>query len=344
MSFHPILMIRFVGSIRFFGARPRLPFPPPSCMLFSFMRDPESSEAQSCRSAAEILVQADRVYHGKDYQQSLSLYQKAAQVARQEFNRSTEAEASAQIARNYISLGKIDEGRPYLDAAAKISLSSDPQAYSRFLSVRGRFEWKDRKRDEAAQTFRDMLEYCQEQQLFGRASDAANMLGILSVEFDEQIKWFSAGIRLLEHSDDHRLMGPLLNNLAATYYDAEKYDSALGYYLQAREMHWRYGSEREKLFADLYVGMSYRAAGRSTDAGRWLRPILSWSERLGDSALIAQVSEELGMVALLEKEHVQAREYLKQAIHYYDKAGFREHSPNLIEDLEKRLTELDKKH
>jgi tetratricopeptide (TPR) repeat protein len=307
------------------------------------MRDPESTPPQSLLSAAEILAEADRRYHSKDYRESLPMYEKAAQVARQEFNRSTEAEATAQIARNYISLGKIEEGRPYLDAAAKISPSSDPHAYSRFLSVRGRFEWKDQKREEASQTFRDMLEYCQEQQLFGRASDAANMLGILSVDFEEQIKWFSAGVRLLEHTDDHRLMGPLLNNLAATYYDAEKYESALGYYLQARDMHWRYGSEREKLFADLYVGMSYRAAGRSTDANRWLRPILAWSERLGESALIAQVSEELGLVALMENEIDHAREYLQLAVTHYDKAGFREHSPNLIEDLEKRLAKLNKK-
>lgn len=291
-------------------------------------------------TAADLLAEADRLYHAKAYQESLPRYEKSAALARSEFNRSVEAEATAQIARNYISLGKIDDGRSFLERATQLSSPGDPYAFSRLLSVRGRFEWKDGQRETAGQTFQEMLSYCQEHALAGRGADAANMLGILSLDFDEQIRWFSRGITLLEAQADQRLLAPLLNNLAAAYYDAEQYPSALGYYLQAREQHWHHGTEREKLFADLYVGMAYRALGRGRDARRWLRPVLAWAERLDDAAILGQTAEELARVALAEQQTTEARDYLLLAIAHYERAGLRQQDAGLLADLEQQLAGL----
>jgi len=54
-----------------------------------------------------------------------------------------EVEALAQMARMNLILGNKDEGRTYLEDARSKVRDRDPMAWSRYLGVRGRFEWQD---------------------------------------------------------------------------------------------------------------------------------------------------------------------------------------------------------
>ena len=58
-----------------------------------------------------------------------------------EFNRPVEVEVLAQIARMNLLLNRKEEGRKWLEEAETKASESDPMGWSRFLGVKGRFQW-----------------------------------------------------------------------------------------------------------------------------------------------------------------------------------------------------------
>jgi tetratricopeptide (TPR) repeat protein len=212
--------------------------------------------------------------------------------------------------------------------------------WSRFLGVRGRFEWKDDDLTSARRTFDELYTYCQVNALWGRAIDAANMLAIVSETTEEQIQWSRRGIEAAEAADEERWLGPLWNNLAATYYDTKQFDSALQSYLKARDYHWRFSDEPGKLFADYHVGMSYRAVGDLKKAGQWLRPVVAWAERINNHAAIGQASEDLGEIEIATGNKADGIKLLKRARDEYKKAGFDQSWPEVWENINERLKAL----
>ena len=223
-------------------------------------------------SADSLLQEADKIFQTRDYPAALDQYEKVLNQARNEFNRSVEVEALSQMARMNLLTENKEAGRRYLAEAGKKVSDSDPMAWSRYLGVKGRFEWKDNQLAIARESFEALYDYCHASALWGRAIDAANMLAIVSETTKQQIEWGRKGIEAAEAADEERWLGPLWNNLASTYYDIKKFDSSLECYLKARDYHWRFSNEQGKLYADYHVGMTYRVAGDLKSAGQWLRP------------------------------------------------------------------------
>jgi len=291
-------------------------------------------------TADELLNEADKIFQAKDYQAAFERYRSAARTAREEFNRSVEVEATSQMARMSLLTGDIEQGRLWLDDAAVRASDSDPMGWSRFLGVRGRFEWKDNDLAAARKTFDELYTSCHVNALWGRAIDAANMLAIVSESTEEQIQWSRRGIEAAEAADEERWLGPLWNNLAATYYDLKQFDSSLECYLKARDYHWRFSDEQGKLFADYHIGMTYRSMGDVENAGKWLRPVLAWAERIGNHSVIGQACEDLGEVALALGNKSDGVSLLKRARDEYKKAGFDETWPEVWQNVNKRLEQL----
>jgi hypothetical protein len=48
-------------------------------------------------------------------------------------------------ARSHLIRGEGAQGRPWIERAAKHATTDEPKGWSRFLGVRGRFEWQDQK-------------------------------------------------------------------------------------------------------------------------------------------------------------------------------------------------------
>ncbi|RKX19871.1 MAG: hypothetical protein DRP35_07005, partial [Candidatus Zixiibacteriota bacterium] len=213
-----------------------------------------------------LLNQADEIFQKRDYKTALEHYMKTAKQAQKEFNLSVESEALAQVARVNLILGNKDDGRVYLEKAAGRVSESDPYGWSRYLGVKGRFEWQDDNLKESKLTFENMYNYCVVNSLWGRAVDAAHMVAIVAETAEEQIKWGHIGIEAAEANDQQRWLGPLWNNMAGTYYDIKQYDSTLICYLKARDYHWQFSGEVAKLFADYHVGMTYRLLGEFEEA------------------------------------------------------------------------------
>lgn len=290
-------------------------------------------------TADSLLNLADDVFQQRRYDEALVEYTKVYEAAQKEFNRSVEIEALSQMARMNLILGHKEEGLKYLQQAAERVSDSDPMAWSRYLGVKGRFEWKDDDLPASRKTFETMLDYCNANSLWGRAVDAAHMLAIVAETPEEQIKWSRKGIEAAEASDNESWLGPLWNNLAATYYDMKQYDSALTCYQTSREYHWRFSGETAKLFADYHIGMTYRLLGQYEEAQKWLRPVLAWAERLGNNSAIGQACEDLGECQIALGNKAEGLKYLKQAREEYKKVGFNESWPEIWDNINQRISE-----
>ncbi len=291
-------------------------------------------------TAGLMLEEADSVFQARDYKSALELYHKVSIKAKEEFNPSVDAEAMSQMARMNLILGNKDEGQVFLEEAGSIARESDPYGWSRYLGVKGRFEWQNSDLVKSRQTFDQMYNYCVVNSLWGRAVDAAHMIAIVADNFEDQLEWSMKGIEAAEANDQEKWLGPLWNNLAGTYYDKKQYDSALSCYIKAREYHWRFSGETGKLFADYHVGMTYRLLGNYEEAGKWLRPVLAWAERLNNNSAIGQACEDLGeaMIGLGEKE--EGLKLLKQARDAYQKEGFDKSWKDIWDNINKRISEV----
>ncbi|MEW6051824.1 MAG: tetratricopeptide repeat protein [Candidatus Zixiibacteriota bacterium] len=297
---------------------------------------------QSDLTADAALKSADESFQAKQYGEALDHYRRACELARQEFNRPVEVEALAQIARVSLIQGNKEDGLNWLKEASAKAVETDPMGWSRYLSVKGRYEWKSQNLLDARQTFQDMYTFCANNNLAARAVDAANMNAIVAESVDDQIEWCRRGIAIAESSDADNWLGPLWNNLGATYYDTGKFEEALDCYLKAREYHWRFSDERAKLVADYSIGMTYRMLNRFDEAMQWLRPSLAWAERLGDHSVIGQTAHDMAEVYIAQGKKSEGVTLLMQARDSYRQAGYESSAPDIWEQINKRIAQAKK--
>ena len=291
-------------------------------------------------TADAILKTADELFQASDHLAAQEQYHEAYRRAREEFNRPVEVEAACQMARMCLVLGKPQDGRDWLTEAANKATESDLMGWSRYLGVKGRFEWKAQELDAARLTFQQMYTYCKVNDIGSRAVDAANMCAIVAATPEEQIAWSRRGIEMAENNDSEQWLGPLWNNLAATYFDIKQYSEALSCYLKAREYHWRFSDERAKLMADYQIGMTYRLLEKYDEAACWLRPSLAWAERLDDHVAIGQVSQDLGEVEIAKGNRQSGLNLLVQSRDAYEQARYPQECPEIWKAINDHIEQL----
>jgi len=294
----------------------------------------------SAKSSGDFLKEADSLFQDRDLDAAFAAYDKAHLKAREEFNRPAEVESLSQLARINLINEDVEQGMDWLEKARERAEESDPLGWSRFLGVEGRFEWKAGNLKVAQETFEQMFEFCSANSLWGRAVDAAHMMAIVVESTEEQIKWSNLGIEMAEAHGSNQWLGSLWNNLAGVYCDNKQFDSSLSCYLKAREYHWMFSRETQKLFADYHVGMSYRLKGDFDNAEKWLRPVLAWAERLENHSAIGQACEDLGETKIARGNKAEGLEFLRRAREEYQKAGFDQSWPEIWDNLNKRLDQL----
>jgi len=293
-------------------------------------------------SAAALLSRGDEMFGTRRYGESREIYMKAAEAAEKSGANSDLTEALAQVARTYLIEGQQESGREWLERAAGVAGPEEPQGWSRFLGVRGRFEWKDDRLEKARETFAEMYDYCSAHELHERAVDAAHMAAIVETP-EMQVTWARKGIAEAEAGNMTGWLGPLWNNLGATFEDMEKYPEALEAYLSAREYHWRYGDEMNKLIADWAVGHAYRLTGQFEKAAEWIRPVLAWSRRIKADEFTGWSYKELAEIELAGKNHKEAHESMKMAAEYLGKADMPDWDAEGYREILDRIKKLEEK-
>jgi tetratricopeptide (TPR) repeat protein len=298
-----------------------------------------SMSNESKDTTKSILDKADSLFNSNQYEASRAIYMQAMEQASKNKENSELTEAYAMIARTYLSLDKKEEGRPWTQKAEKIANSKEPLGWSRYLGVRGRFEWQDKQLDKATATFKEMYDYCVKQKLYERAIDAAHMVAITGKP-EEQIEWGKKGIKEAETGNITKWLGPLWNNLGATYEDMGKYKEALEAYQKAREYHYRYGNEKNKLVADWAVGHAYRLNGDNAQAEKWFLPVLAWCRKIGETEFEGLSNRELGEIELSKSNPDSALSYFSRAEEKLKQAGMPEWDSAGFAKLQNQIAEL----
>ncbi len=287
-----------------------------------------------------LLDEADSTFNSGNYEQARSIYERVEDKAMAVNHDSYITEARSMIARCYLITGKKEEGRPWLEKAEEKASPDNPQGWSRFLGVKGRFQWQDDKKNEATETFKGMYEYCSERELHNRAIDAAHMVAIAGTP-EEQIEWALKGIKEAEEGNVTGWLAPLWNNLGWTYEDQGKYQESLEAYLNAREYHWRYGTERNKLIADWAVGHAYNKLGKHDEAAQWLRPVLAWCERINEVEFRGLTCQELGDIERANKNYKAAYDYYVQAERDLTAVNMPEWDAEGFKELKAKIREME---
>lgn len=294
-------------------------------------------------ASARMLREADETFRARKYAEALDAYRRASDAAVTERNVSAQVESLAQVARCHSILGKLDEGRPWLERAEKLASAAEPQGWSRLLGVKGIFQRESGDKAAAKRTFEEMHRYCVEKGLFKRALDAIHHIAIV-VPLDEQPAWSLKGIDAAERLKDDGSLAVLWNNLGATYEDLKQYDKMVPAYLKAREYHHATGGPLQKMIADWAVGHGYRLAGNLVEAERRLRKTLPLAEEMHakesrpDSAeWVGWCKKDLGETLLARGDKAKALDLLRQARASLVEAGIDKSWPEGLQPLDEAI-------
>lgn len=297
--------------------------------------------------AQALMAEGDKVFNSRDYAKATQIYKQAVVAAEKAKEAETLVEALSMAARGYLIRKQGKEGRPFLDRAGQLATPDDPKGWSRYLGVRGRFEWRADDKPAAAKTFEEMYDYCLKHELWTRAVDAAHMVAIVGTH-EQQLVWAKKGIAAAEQGEMEGWLGPLWNNLGNTYDELSRPKDALDAWIKARHYHWKGAGEKPKLVADWAVGLGYRKVGDLEKAKQWQRPVLAWAERRlaeKDDAdrreWVALARMELGLIALAEGRGKAAEPLLRPAREVLEAAGLAKWHPAAWKELEDALARVD---
>lgn len=319
-----------------------------ACLLLAFAsaKGQERSQEAEKGKAEELLVHSDEAFQSRNYAQAQEMYELTVRAAEREGEEEVLVEALAQVARSHLIQGKKEQGRPWLEKAKARASKEMPMGWSRYLGVRGRFEWKDDKLEEATATFKEMYQYCLDYNLHSRAVDAAHMVAI-TAPHEEQVVWGKKGIEAAEAGNLEGWLGPLWNNLGWTWEEMGRYRESLDALKKARGYHWKLGTEKNKLVADWSVGHAYRQLGQLDEASHWLRPVLAWAERRyvtdpnPDAAeWVGHSHRELGELAIARGELEEGLNHLRKAEEKLGEAEMQEWDPEDFQRLRDQISEI----
>ena len=296
----------------------------------------------SSMSAMDLVNRGDEIFKSRDYIAARDIYLQAADRAREEGDSSIITEAYAMVARCYLIQGRIDQGQPYLLKAVGTATQDQPLGWSRYLGVRGRFEWQNDYYNKATETFKEMYHYCREHDLAERAIDAAHMVAITGTP-TEQVEWSHKAIEEAEASGITSWLGPLWNNLGYTYEEMEEYDKSLQAYLNARDYHYKYGDELNRLIADWALGHAYRLTGNLDKAEKLLKPLPERFQELENYEFLGWSQKELGEIESARGNYLPAARLMKEASQNLRKAGMPEWDAQGFTELIRRVEELKRK-
>jgi tetratricopeptide (TPR) repeat protein len=188
------------------------------------------------------------------------------------------AELLTQIARVHGLRDDFEDAMRTLDEAEQ--LSSVDVVRVRLDLERGRVHRSSGKPEEALPHFEAAFERARASGENYLAGDAAHMCAIAVPDLESMERWTHRGLELGEREPDAAYWaGPLLNNLAWSYFDAADYERALDLFRRALEVRERESDNPSAIaWAKYGVGQTLRMLGRSAEAVPLLEEAVAWSD------------------------------------------------------------------
>ena len=248
-----------------------------------------------------------------------------------------QAELLTQIARTLGLQRKFAEADSVLDAVEKNLPSTGETARVRYLLERGRVLNSSGHPDEARPYFVDALLTGQNAGLDNYAVDAAHMIAIVA-KGQEAMDWNLKALAMAEKSSQpkaRKWLGSLYNNIGWTYFDMQKYDSALTLFEKALAFRKEQGQAGQIRIVKWCVAKAKRLLGQVDEALVMQRELeKEWQESGQEQD--GYVFEELAECLYIKKDPA-AEKYFALAYQSLSK------DPWLVEneaDRLKRLKEL----
>jgi tetratricopeptide (TPR) repeat protein len=196
-----------------------------------------------------------------------------------------QAEVLTQLARVHGLRGAFDAGEELLAEAERLAGES-AAARARIAMERGRLKRSSGDVAAALPLFENAFAIASDAGEGFLAVDAAHMAAIATEDAEVVHAWTQRGIDLAEASPDPDVrywLGPLLNNLGWSHFDAGRYEDALAAFeraLAARERDP--GRPREIAIARYAVAKALRMLGRLDEASDQIGRALAWAESAGE--------------------------------------------------------------
>ncbi|MFH2034879.1 MAG: tetratricopeptide repeat protein [Candidatus Zixiibacteriota bacterium] len=312
------------------------------CLLFVSVILAQDNTEDTSMTISALLEKADNLFKARQYDESRDIYIQVMDKAKAEGKNEALTEAYAMIARCYLITDRREEGLTYINLAKEAAAPNEPLGWSRYLGVRGRFEWQDKELVKATATFKMMYKFCSEKKLYERAIDAAHMVAITGTP-EMQIEWGKKGIAEAEAGHVTDWLGPLWNNLGASYEDQKKYPEALNAYQKAREYHYKYGDALNKLIADWAVGHSYRLNKDYKNARDWLNPLVKKFEEVKSAEFVGWTNKELAEIAIAKEDYRTALKHMKIAEEKLKTEKMPEWDPEGYQEIVDQIAQLEQK-
>jgi tetratricopeptide (TPR) repeat protein len=194
------------------------------------------------------------------------------------------AEVLTQIARVEVLGGDAGASERLLARAAELA-GEDVRAQTRIALERGRVRNSTGDVASARPLFVDAFELATSIDDAWLAADAAHMVAIAAADDAEREAWTDRGIRTATTSSeaaDAYWVGPLLNNLGWSRFEADRYAEALEAFEAALEARERDPERRMEIEIARYaVGRTLRALGRPAEAAELLEVATTWADANG---------------------------------------------------------------
>jgi tetratricopeptide (TPR) repeat protein len=220
------------------------------------------------------------------------------------------AEVLTQLARVEGLRGNFAEGEQLVDEAERLAGSS-AAARARVLLERGRLRRSSGDAEAALPLFEQAFALSRETGEDWLAADAAHMAALAAPDREGMVAWTQRGVELASDSPEAAYwLGPLLNNLGWTHYEAGEYEAALDAFeraLAARKREPERSAEIE--IARYAVGKTLRALGRPAEAAAQLEQAVAWARSAGepDGWFHEELAEDYAALGRDEDAGEQAR-------------------------------------
>jgi len=310
------------------------------CMSFA-----GCSSDQPVSQFADRLAEADQVFSSRQYAQAGVLFEDIAAEADAAGDNTAYAEAASMRARTMLQLGDRHGGEVWLEQALARTSVDDPLGWSRYLGVRGRFEWTAKDSAATVATFRELFDYCEANGLYERAVDATHMMALVAPR-EERFEWARNGIAMAEAGELTGWLGPLWNNMGWDYVDAGDYEEGLAALEQARVYHYETGQQLSKLIADYSVAHVKRLMGDTDAAKMELQGVFAQANEMQEAGHLDAVEWmgfsrwELAEIAVAEDDNQTAAEFMNQALRELEQAGMPRWDPDDWQKKQARLAEI----